>query len=215
MSDETTFEGMPKIARWSREIVVTEKIDGTNAQVFVGEDGTIKAGSKNQWLEPFKGDNFGFGRWVHEHADELRTLGPGRHFGEWWGSGIQRGYGLAEKRFSLFNVHRWADGGKDVRPACCGVVPVLYRGPNDEVAINMALAALRTNGSFAAPCFSNPEGIVIFHTAGGFLFKKTLEKDEETKGGWPNGGRHPAVNRERESAHSGSNPEPPTIAWRL
>ena len=31
------FVGFPKIARYSREIVATEKIDGTNAQVFVTE----------------------------------------------------------------------------------------------------------------------------------------------------------------------------------
>lgn len=27
-----------------------------------------------------------------------------------------------------------------------------------------------------------PEGIVVFHVAGGYLFKKTIEKDEEPKG---------------------------------
>jgi hypothetical protein len=60
-----------------------------------------------------------------EHRDDLLTLGPGRHFGEWWGAGIQRRYGLTEKRFSLFNVTRWGEA----RPACCHVVPTLYRGP--------------------------------------------------------------------------------------
>ena len=37
------FEGFPKIARLSREIVVTEKIDGTNARVCITEDGRIFA----------------------------------------------------------------------------------------------------------------------------------------------------------------------------
>ena len=53
-------------------------------------------------------------------------LGVGQHFGEWWGFGIQRGYGLHERRFSLFNTGRWSDPA--VRPACCGVVPVLADG---------------------------------------------------------------------------------------
>lgn len=31
------FEGFPKMARLSREVVITEKIDGTNAQVLIVE----------------------------------------------------------------------------------------------------------------------------------------------------------------------------------
>ena len=33
------FQDFPKMARLSRDIIVTEKIDGTNAQVYIGEDG--------------------------------------------------------------------------------------------------------------------------------------------------------------------------------
>lgn len=132
----TEFVGFPKIARLNREIVVTEKIDGTNAQVEITEDGIVRAGSRNRYITP-EGDNHGFAAWVRDNADDLRRLGPGRHFGEWWGSGIQSGYGLpkGEKRFSLFNVSRWDDDvlneedGLPARPRCCGVVPTLYRGP--------------------------------------------------------------------------------------
>lgn len=179
------FTPFPKIARLSREIVVTEKIDGTNACVYVGEDGAVLAGSRSQWLVSRKNgglDNFGFAEWVDEHVEELRTLGPGRHFGEWWGSDIQRGYGLpkGEKRFSLFNTHRWESSG--VRPSCCLCVPVLYRGPFDMSQVNLALEYLRNSGSRAAPGFTKPEGIVLFHAQGNVLFKKTLERDEEHKG---------------------------------
>jgi hypothetical protein len=87
-------------------MIVTEKLDGTNAQVHITDDGRIFAGSRNRWITP-DADNFGFARWVAEHEEELRALGPGSHYGEWWGSGIQRRYGLDEKRFSLFNVGRW------------------------------------------------------------------------------------------------------------
>jgi len=177
----TDFEGFPKIARLSREVIVTEKIDGTNAQVFVADDGTVRAGSRNRWIEPGD-DGFGFAAWVKAHADELRELGPGRHFGEWWGSGIQRRYGLTggDKRLSLFNVSRWGD--TDARPTCCSVVPVLYQGPFDTAAIDAALEDLRINGSRAAPGFMRPEGIIVFHTAGNVGFKKTLDKDEMPKG---------------------------------
>jgi hypothetical protein len=176
------FIEFPKMARFAREIIVTEKIDGTNAQVWISDDGTdIRAGSRNRWLT-YSEDNFGFAKWVMDHRDELLTLGPGRHFGEWWGSGIQRRYGLDEKRFSLFNVSRWADfTSPSPRPSCCHVVPALYRGPFDQRAIDDCLAELAREGSVAAPGFMKPEGIVIFHTAGNVGFKRTIEKDDQPK----------------------------------
>lgn len=171
------FTGFPKLARLSREIVITEKIDGTNGQVRIMDDGRVFAGSRSHWLTPDLDDNYGFGRWVAEHADELRGLGPGRHFGEWWGAGIQRRYGQTEKRFSLFNASRWADE----RPACCDVVPVLYRGIFDTRAVAMCLDNLSANGSRAAPGFMKPEGVIVFHVHANVAFKKTIERDEEPK----------------------------------
>lgn len=169
------FEAFPKIHRLYRDIVVTEKIDGTNSQVWVSEDGKeIRAGSRNRWLSPTKtDDNFGFARWVEDNRDELLTLGPGRHFGEWWGSGIQRRYGLEEKRFSLFNTSRWGEE----RPACCHVVPVLYEGVFADTAVATALAALEMYGSRASPGFMKPEGVVVFHAPSNALFKRTLGGD--------------------------------------
>jgi len=170
------FLEFPKIARFSRDVWITEKIDGTNAQVYITEDGQIYFGSRTRWITP-EDDNFGFARWGTEHKDELLTLGPGRHFGEFWGQGIQRKYGLTEKRFSLFNAERWATE----RPACCHVVPVLYKGPFCDSAIYDCLFELETNGSKAAPGFMKPEGIVIYHTASRVSFKKTIEHDDEPK----------------------------------
>lgn len=172
------FEAFPKMPRLSREIIITEKIDGTNAQIYITEDGQMLTGSRTRWITPTD-DNFGFAAWVHENRDVLLQLGPGRHFGEWWGAGIQRKYGLSEKRFSLFNVARWSG---DDRPSCCHVVPVLWRGLFSTEAIDAALADLALNGSRAAPGFMKPEGIVVYHTAGNFGFKKTIEKDDQPKG---------------------------------
>jgi hypothetical protein len=171
------FVGFPKIARLSREIIVTEKIDGTNAQIFIGDDGEFLAGSRSRWITP-EDDNYGFARWAQDHRAELLDLGPGRHFGEWWGQGVQRKYGLGEKRFSLFNVSRWADE----RPACCHVVPTLYRGEFSQDAIADALALLASKGSVAAPGFMRPEGVIVFHVAANIGFKKTIERDAEPKG---------------------------------
>ena len=177
------FQGFGKIPRLNREIVITEKIDGTNAQILITEEGEVFAGSRTRWLTP-ESDNYGFARWVQEHTEELKGLGVGRHFGEWWGSGINRRYGMftGEKQFSLFNVVKWGD--YTVRPACCGVVPVLYRGPFSQVAVYRALLQLTATGSVAAPGFMNPEGIVVFHKAAGALFKVTLENDEQAKGSY-------------------------------
>jgi len=173
------FEEFPKIARLSRDIVITEKIDGTNGCVLVTENGDVIAGSRTRWITP-EDDNHGFAKWVSEHADELRIgLGVGRHFGEWWGQGIQRGYGQDHKRFSLFNTSRWLF--PNARPECCSCVPVLHRGIFDSQSIQYALEMLVENGSIAAPGFMRPEGIVIFHTAANICFKKTIEKDEQPK----------------------------------
>lgn len=174
------FKEFPKIARLSREVIITEKIDGTNAQVFISEDGNIIAGSRTRWITS-QDDNYGFAKWVEENKDELLKLGIGRHFGEWWGSGIQRGYNLqkGEKRFSLFNVSRWNDS--ELRPKCCHVVPVLYQGLFDTNKINECLDLLKEKGSIASPGFMRPEGIVVFHIAGNIGFKKTIEKDDVPK----------------------------------
>jgi hypothetical protein len=180
------FEPFPKLARLSRDMVVTEKLDGTNAQIRILEDGRVFAGSRNRWVFPGQ-DNFGFAAWVAANADELRTtLGEGTHFGEWWGQGIQRGYGLTEKRFSLFNTGRWrgndGDNYRCIEAPVCHVVPVLGQYTFSTEFIDNTLYRLKNFGSFAAPGFGNPEGVVVFHAASGQLFKKTLDKHDGHKG---------------------------------
>jgi hypothetical protein len=191
------FVKFPKMARLTRECIITEKIDGINAQIGITDDGQMFVGSRTRWLGA-EADNFGFYAWAMAHRDELLTLGPGRHFGEWWGLGIQRGYGLHERRLSLFNVSRWHAKGAEPfvshsgdqrqppnlsteAPACCSVVPVLYRGLFGPKHADNYLEKLLDEGSMASPGFMNPEGIVVLHVAAGVMFKKTLEKDEQPK----------------------------------
>lgn len=177
------FRPWPKIARLNRDIVITEKIDGTNAAVGITEDGEVYAQSRTRIITP-QADNFGFARWVADNEDALREkLGVGLHFGEWWGSGIQRGYGLpqGQRRFSLFNASRWRQDPSMYEPdALVRVVPTLYYGPFSEAVIKECLDILRKGGSHAAP-FMNPEGIVVFHTASSTMYKVTLENDEAPK----------------------------------
>lgn len=206
------FQEFEKIARLNREVIVTEKIDGTNGVVNIrpcegselemgydmqiecsGVPCYIRAGSRSRWvLYLGSDDNNGFGRWVHANAHMLAALGTGSHYGEWWGQGIQRKYGLAEKRWSLFNVGRWVDphefGGtaplgekQKYAPECCHVVPILIQGVGMDLAVERALHRLRTGGSVAAPGFMKPEGVVVFHTHARALFKVTLERDQEHK----------------------------------
>jgi hypothetical protein len=193
-----TFVPFPKVTRWNREVLVSEKIDGTNGQIHIVDPAVedvfesalgafaevsglrVYAASRSRYLGPVgSDDNHGFCRWAFDHASDLVKLGPGRHFGEWWGLGINRGYGLKEKRFSLFNVSKWSDDS--ARPACCHVVPVLARGMFGSLDPLHVAHRLRTEGSHAAPGFMRPEGIVLFHTPSSVLFKYTLDKNDEHK----------------------------------
>lgn len=177
------FKSFQKIPRLNREIIITEKIDGTNALVWVSDCETeIKSGSRSRWITP-EDDNYGFAKWVESNKEELLKLGKGYHYGEWWGHGIQRGYGVKEKIFSLFNVGRWNEENK---PECCHVVPTLERVMINDFVYGISiksspwkavLSRLSNFGSSASPGFMNPEGIIVYHTAANQLFKVTIEDD--------------------------------------
>jgi hypothetical protein len=180
--------------------MITEKIDGTNAAVGIVEitnrsdtpegldnaivvyDGhgnahAVYAQSRKRLITPGD-DNYGFARWVRDNAGTLvADLGPGLHFGELWGKGINRGYGLDHKRWSLFNVTKWRD--EKFRTPGLDVVPVLLEGEIfDTRDVSDAMELLDDNGSYAAPGFRPAEGVVVYHKAGNTLFKATLEGDE-------------------------------------
>jgi hypothetical protein len=183
------FVEFQKIPRLSRECIITEKIDGTNGVIYIGEAGEFLVGSRSRWIDEHT-DNFNFWHWAMAHKEELLKLGIGTHYGEWWGSGIQRRYGLlnGEKRFSLFNVGRWVEDRtqpllekQEYCPECCYVVPILFVGMFDTLAVWNALEELKFKGSQASKGFMRPEGVVIYHKQGRLLFKKTIEKDDEYK----------------------------------
>ncbi len=206
IANAPTFMPWPKISRLNRDIVITEKLDGTNAAVVITET-SVYAQSRTRVLTPQK-DNFGFRAWVDANADALRyALGVGTHFGEWWGKGIQRGYGVEGKTFSLFNTDKWfvKEAGhpwqltqelQEIRKngVAISVVPVLYEGPwvnnlgfKDEPATfsmkyapQFILDWLRKDGSVAVPG-APAEGIVVFHYASGTMFKATVDGDESYK----------------------------------
>ncbi len=203
------FKAWPKTPRLFRDMIVTEKIDGTNAAVIVEEgqrsdsqegycagitDGftfyKVAAQSRKRIITP-ETDNFGFAAWVRERAFTLvQALGVGTHYGEWWGHGIQRGYGQPKGRrhFSLFNVNRYAHlsvNSRNYEPIGIlglNTVPILYEGPFDTRMVGWVLDELARRGSTAAPGFMRPEGIIVYHQAANSVFKATIEDDEMPKG---------------------------------
>lgn len=187
------FTPWPKISRFNREICITEKIDGTNSAIGITDNGEVYAQSRNRILEPGKSDNYGFAGWVQKHKESLKLLGPGVHFGEWYGVGIGRGYGLSKRVFALFNVKRWREEKENLifqslwgQNIDIRTVPVLYEGPWCDPKFGdfmppKILYQLGAHGSKAEPGYDRPEGIVIFHKASQAMFKITLEKDSEWK----------------------------------
>jgi hypothetical protein len=189
------FVGFPKIHRFYRDVVITEKIDGTNGAIVITDDGHIYAQSRKRIITPAD-DNFGFAAWVHVHKDVLvEFLGPGRHFGEWWGKGIQRGYGVERRYFSLFDARRWegklewssvAEIDKELNKAeVAGLrrTPILYEGDSISFGMLDSIEMLADLGSTASPGFKNPEGVVVHHIAANVSFKYTFGNDVHKGGG--------------------------------
>jgi RNA ligase len=211
---EITFTPWPKIPRLFKDpMVITEKIDGTNGAVGVVQlepgghwdagqanqivwsgDGetayAVYAQSRNRITTPDRGggggsDNYAFAEWVWANGSELvRVLGVGLHYGEWWGRGIGRGYGLTERRFSLFNTSRWRHlADPEARaaikpPEPLTVVPTLWTGTPDTIRVHFHLGLLKAMGSEAAPGYMNPEGICVFLPSGKQIYKVTFEGDQ-------------------------------------
>ncbi len=193
---EIVFQAWPKTPRLFRNATITEKIDGTNAAIGIRPIGAIDpnetlygnalvsgshliyAQSRNRIITSFA-DNYGFAIWVYANAETLiEDLGPGLHFGEWWGQGIQRGYGLDERRFSLFNVEKWEDHVFSTPNV--GTVPVLARGTFNTTQVTECLDFLRTAGSMAAPGFP-AEGVVVYHHASRQVYKALIDSDHLPK----------------------------------
>lgn len=201
------FQEWPKTPRLDKPVIYTEKIDGTNGAVVIlpfdpaeddhpnrgkfqgvtASDGTrylIGAQSRKRLITP-EDDNYGFAAWVWENADSLvEVLGEGRHFGEWWGAGIQRTYGLKSKRFSLFNIRRWNEKdeltnmpmftprGELAMVPGLETVPLLQVTPRfDTKDVEQLAKWLEDFGSMAARGFPKPEGIIAYHIASGQAFK--------------------------------------------
>lgn len=190
------FVSFGKTPRLTAPVIISEKLDGTNAQIHIQEivseeeyraldhDPTVlvvsnshssggmplvlRAGSRNRYLT-LQNDNFGFASWVYRKADELFLLGPGRHYGEWYGQGIQRGYGMDDRCFALF-VPEAAEGV----PECVETVYRFLAGTSPAEAMSV----LHACGSRHVRGYRRPEGIIVYHTASKQRYKQTFEHDD-------------------------------------
>lgn len=167
-------------------MVITEKVDGTNAMFIIENKQIVLIGSHKEpkkmvndprWVKQFENapdkerllaeeprkTHYGFAGWIEDHKEELcAKLNDGTYYGEWYGPGINknRDYNLTEKRFAFFQAHKWTDPR---RPRVSGsdVVPILYIGSISTEACERAMEKLAKEGSQIAPGFMNPEGVVI------------------------------------------------------
>jgi hypothetical protein len=172
------FKSYDKIEQIGKlHMFITQKLHGTNAQIYIEQMVNLQdepimfvaAGSRSRWLTP-EDDNYGFAKFVHDNRDEIAAkLGPGRHFGEWCGPGINAGEGLSEKKLFLFNWHKFKD--KEL-PDKIETVPVLYSGKFSFDAINETMEHLKVHGSRIVKGYMKPEGIVI--QVGGQRYKRVF-----------------------------------------
>lgn len=162
MSD---FNPYPKIPRLENlKMWVTEKIDGTNAQVTVVEGTITQMGSRNRPITA-EDDNHGFAAWVEANRAALEAVLPdGTHYGEWAGPGIQ-GNPLKLERRCWFLFRALPDTHPDCLDAAeavgLRVAPILYVGTlNTDVALLVA-ERLHKTGSAVSGATGRPEGVVV------------------------------------------------------
>lgn len=174
--------------------IISEKIDGTNGLIEINYD-SVKFGSKNRYLESHE-DNAGFMNFYSYHKNifintakelnekEIEISGetltkyeeiyPIHIYGEWFGKGIQRGYGLDKKFFMPFNPEYAElliehEVPHIVRPY------ILYEGKFSEKVATSSMHFLKEEGSYVIPKYMKPEGIVIYFPKYNFYLKDTFE----------------------------------------
>lgn len=162
---EFFFKKYSKIPRPDNvKVRITQKVDGTNGQIVINDNGDMIVASKNRVLTDVKCDNHGFLAWTLANKDVLvQFLGVGRHYGEWCGPGINSGEGLTEKTFVLFDYWKYKD--QEMPLTSLRHVPIIYDGTLDQILHTPFLDGLRTvfqlDGSRLVEGFTPVEGIVL------------------------------------------------------
>jgi len=168
MEDAELFKAWPKIKRAKdNNILITEKMDGTNACVIVRDGRVIGAQSRRRMITP-QDDNYGFATWVYSNLEALAQLGDGYHYGEWVGEGIQKNpHNLEGKHFFLFNTMRPVETLPHTVGGSVQQVKVLYDGPYTDAAVEKAYLDLIAD----SPDDVTVEGIIVYY----YLFKSSFK----------------------------------------
>ena len=170
----TEFRKWPKTIRpKANTIIITEKMDGTNACVVVENSEVVAVQSRNRFIK-IGDDNMGFAVWVEQNKDELVKLGDGYHFGEWVGEGIQKNpHNLTGKHFYLFNTRR----PSDTLPDCVKQVPILYHGEYDVAEIDRVYTELWQRATGGEEPYM-PEGLIVHFLASDHRVKYTYTNQD-------------------------------------
>ena len=184
--------------------VISEKIDGTNGLIEIQNKANnsntgsmiVKFGSRNRYIS-FSDDNAGFANFFRHYEKKFKNMAkeiiassynedsqtdeiptenyPLRIYGEWFGKGIQRGYGLDDKYFmpfsSFYAEHMIKAGIPNI------MMPnIMYTGKFSLEVVDNCMNCL-TSGSFhnLITNYDNPEGIVIYFPKYNFRLKQTFE----------------------------------------
>jgi len=181
--EELKYPSFPSIERIENiRCFINEKIDGTNGMIEITKD-ALRFGSRNTYLSS-KEDNHGFYKFCKEYITYpvsdiiIRRLYPNnpptypvRIYGEWFGKGIQRTYGLKARYFMPFNPYH-ADA-----LTYCGVPYIvypaeLYSGKFSVSQLELCMDDLKLRGSKVIEDYMNPEGVVIYFPKYNFSLKR-------------------------------------------
>ena len=179
INTKVDFEAWPKIPREVLgDVMITEKMDGTNACVIIQDGEIVGVQSRKRMLNLGKdSDNYGFAQHVFDNQEKFLALGEGRHYGEWAGLGIQgTPHCIPDKRFFLFNARRW--GAHNTPPEGIYVVALLYQGQYSASLVDTVMNTLKTSSESQG---YKAEGCIVFFPRINAMEKHTFEY---SKGKW-------------------------------
>ena len=178
----TNYSSFPSIERLENiYCIISEKIDGTNGLIEINET-NVRFGSRNRYIS-FSDDNAGFANFFKDYEARFKDAAkdittdesyPLRIYGEWFGCGIQRNYGLKDKLFMPFSSFY---GEKLIEYQVPNVITpnIMYTGKFSMEIVDTCMQQLKLNGSGVVKDYKQPEGIVIFFPKYNFRLKETFD----------------------------------------
>ena len=155
----------------------------------------VRFGSRNRYIT-FNNDNAGFANFFRHYETKLKDIAkdiivaanseasqtnekptegyPFRIYGEWFGRGIQRDYGLKDKFFMPFSYF-YAEKLIEYQVPNIITPNVMYTGKFSMEVVNTCMQQLKLNGSGLVKDYKQPEGIVIFFPKYNFRLKETFD----------------------------------------